>query len=72
MVDWVQVLNEREGTRGRISRAQFEYISRVSPGLLKEVSVDQKPYVPELFKDKTAPKEPKTKEAEVAAKDEEK
>lgn len=71
-IEWVEVLNETTGERGRISRGHFNNPAIVKPGLLKEVDADQKPYLPEMFKDRTVQKaeEPETEEA-VEAEDEE-
>lgn len=71
-IEWVRVQNQEDGTIGVISRNHFENPSIVKPGLLKEVDADQKPYLPEMFKDRTVPKpeEPETEEA-VEAEDEE-
>lgn len=67
-INWVEVLNQETGERGRISRNHFENPSIVKPGLLKEVDADQKPYLPEMFKDRTVqkPEEPETEQADEA------
>lgn len=49
MIDYVEVLNQETGERGRIYRRWFEN-KRINPGILVEVDADQKPYTPELFK----------------------
>lgn len=48
-IDYVEVLNEETGERGRIPRHWFES-GVINPGILTEVSKSQKPYTPELFK----------------------
>lgn len=67
MAKWLEVLNLETGERGRISRSHFNNPRIVKPGLLKEVDVDQKPYLSEMFKSKVeTPEEPETNEAEEA------
>lgn len=50
--DFVNVLNNETGERGRIRRNLFESEVFNPDGLLVEVDPTQKPYVPELFKSK--------------------
>jgi hypothetical protein len=63
-IEWVEVLNEDTGKRGRISRGHLENPAIVKPGLLTEVDPDQKPYLPEMFKSRV--EEPETEEADEA------
>lgn len=66
-IEWVEVLNNHTGERGRISRGHFDNPRIVKPGLLEEVSADQKPYIPEMFKSKMAEtSESETEEADEA------
>jgi hypothetical protein len=69
-IDWVEVLNQETGERGRISRRHLENPAIVKPGLLVEVDKDTKPYLPEMFKDRTfaepLPAKPDTEEADEA------
>lgn len=49
--EFVDVLNLETGQRGRIRRNLFE--SPVfNPGILEEVKPTQKPYLPEMFKNR--------------------
>lgn len=66
-VELVEVLNQETGTRERHRRRILENPAIVKPGLFVEVDVDQKPYLPEMFKDRTfAEPAPKTDEADEA------
>jgi hypothetical protein len=68
--EWVEILNQGTGERGRIRRRKLENPSIVKPGLLVEVEPGTKPYLPEMFKDRTfaepMPTKPDTKEADKA------
>lgn len=48
-IDYVEVLNQETGERGRIPRHWFNS-KAINNGVLIEVDADQKPYTPELFK----------------------
>lgn len=48
-IDYVEVLNQETGERGRIPRHWFNS-KAINNGVLVEVDADQKPYTPELFK----------------------
>lgn len=66
-IDWIEVLNDRTGERGRISPAQFRLVPE---GTLRVVTADQKPYVPELFKSKVKEPAKTTEEADDASDEE--
>lgn len=48
-IDYVEVLNQETGERGRIPRHWFNS-KAINNGVLVEVDANQKPYTPELFK----------------------
>lgn len=61
MIDWVEVLNNEDGSRSRVPREWLKGQKFIDPDLFTEVEPDQKPYVKELFKPRKG-KAPKTDE----------